>query len=289
MTDAWIKHYRRDGYVVLERLLPADLIDAHVDACDRLLSARDMADHADQGDDRNMPLHEALSEVRVDNPKFRPLHLHANLKRHVAALLDDEEPILFSSLTNIWEKSREPHSDTVMLFRDPPEKVCRAWCALEDIDLECGVFYVIPGTHRSVRPLLYEDVLRSDPEILDRLRAYRAGSDIEWHDNRLIWGKVCEATAARIAGMPRRPFAINKGDVVLFDPNAIHGTMLATNPALTRKAIIAEWHAREVRSYPASAYFGPQLDRRGPHSGRSTAETATQCSLGWSVPSRASA
>ncbi len=284
MAEEWIEQYRRDGCVLLERLLPAEIIDAYVEACDRLLNARGMTARADRSGDPNMPLHEALIEVRVDNPEFRPLHLHAGVRQRVAALLDDDDPILVSSLTNIWEKGREPHSDTVMLFRDPPDKVCRTWCALEDIDPECGAFYVISGTHRSVRPLLYDDVLRTSPEILDLLHTYDAGAEVSRHDNRFIWGKVCEATTARVAGMPRQAFAINKGDVVFFDPNAIHGTMPATNPALMRKAIIAEWHAREVRSYPASAYFGSQLDCRGPHSGKLTADAAISCPLGRYVP-----
>ena len=289
MTDEWIEEYRRDGFVVLKQVLPAGLIDAHVDACDRILSARGMAARAGQVGDANMPLHEVLAAVSVDNPESRPLHLYGGLRQRIARLLGDGDPILVSSLTNIWEKSREPHSDTVLLFRDPPDKVCRAWCALEDIDPECGTLYVVPGTHRGVRPALYEDVLRADPEILGTLRTYPEGAAIERHDNRFIWGKICEATTTRVAGMPRQPFAIGKGDVVLFDPNAIHGTMPATNPALTRKAIIAEWHAREVRSYQASAYFGPQMDRRGPNSGKLTLDGATRCSLGLYVPSKPSA
>ena len=283
MADEWIGQYRRDGYVVLKRLLPGELIDAHVKACDRILSAGGMTARADR-QDPNIPLQNALAAVGVCNAEFRPLHLHAGLRRRVAGLLDDSDPILFSSTTSIWEKGREPHSDTLMLFRDPPEKVCRSWCALEDIDPDCGMFYVIPGTHSSVRPALYDDVLRTNPEILSILRGYRPGSHPEWNDNRFIWRKLCEATATRVAGMPRQAFAIAKGDVVFFDPNVIHGTMPSANQALTRRAIIAEWHGHEVRSYPSTAYFGVRLDRRAPDNGKSTADAAVNCSLGSYLP-----
>ncbi|MEH2358563.1 phytanoyl-CoA dioxygenase family protein [Nostoc sp.] len=81
-------------------------------------------------------------------------------------------------------------------------------------------------------------------------------------ENRAIWKVVCQKTASLTKGLPRVPFSINKGDVVLFDPNVIHGTMPAPNPSLTRKAIVTEWHTQSVRSYSYCKYFGSQHDKR---------------------------
>lgn len=150
-----------------------------------------------------------------------------------------------------------------MLFRDPPDKVCRAWCALEDIHPDCGMFYVIPGTHNNERLRIYDEVLGSNPEIFELLRSPSPNdSESAFLENRAIWKVVCQKTASLTKGLPRVSFSINKGDVVLFDPNVIHGTMPASNPSLTRKAIITEWHTLSVRSYSYFEYFGSQHDKR---------------------------
>ncbi len=122
MSEHWIESYRQDGFVFLERVLPAELIDAHVDASDRILTARGLSTRPDHAGDPNISLNKALFAVNVDNPEFQPLFLHAGLRRQVAKLLDDEDPVLAGSMTNIWEKAGEPHADTLLLLRDPPER-----------------------------------------------------------------------------------------------------------------------------------------------------------------------
>jgi len=119
---------------------------------------------------------------------------------------------------------------------------------------------------------------------LETLSAYDAGAELAWRDNRSIWGKYRDALSTRIAGLPHQPFAVRKGDVVLFDPDSVHGTMPVTKPELTRKAIITEWHGREVRSYPSTSYFGPRFDRRSPQTGKLTFDQAISSPLGWYVP-----
>jgi ectoine hydroxylase-related dioxygenase (phytanoyl-CoA dioxygenase family) len=264
-SGSWIDHYRKHGYVVLEQILPLELIDAHVAACEDV-QCRHGIYHKFPW--RREPLEnekafgDELHALDDNHEPTQRLRNDPTLRQHLNALFG-EEAVLEGGSTTLWERGREPHSDTVMMFRDPPESVCRSWCALEDIHPDCGMFYVIPGTHKNVRLRLYDEVLDSHPEIFDMLRSPSPnGSESAFLENRAIWKLVCEKTASLTDGLPRVPFSINKGDVVLFDPNVIHGTMPAHNPLLTRKALVTEWHTRSVRCYPYSTYFGSQHDFR---------------------------
>ncbi|MDF5721951.1 MAG: phytanoyl-CoA dioxygenase family protein [Rhizonema sp. PD37] len=267
VVNGWIDHYRKHGYVVLEQILPFSVIDAHVAACKDVQRRYNIYQNFPW---RKEPLENEkafVSELNALNDHHEPtksLRNDATLRQYLISLFG-EEPILKYGTTSLWERGREPHSDTVMLFRDPPECVCRSWCALEDIHPDCGMFYVIPGTHKSVRLRLYDEVVNNHPEIFNLLRLPSPeDSESAFLENRTIWKLVCEKTASLTEGLPRVPFPIKKGDVVLFDPNVIHGTMPAPNPSLTRKAIVSEWHTRSVRSYSYYAYFGSQHDKRQP-------------------------
>ena len=282
MNEPWMDQYRTDGFCMLPAVLPPDLIDAHVGDCERVRAGLGLTGKPAPGDGR---LTEALLGLNRDELPGGRLQFDPALVRAVATLLNDDEPILSSGVTSWWEKGREPHSDTIMLLRDPPDRVCRAWCALEAIHPSCGMFYVIPGSQHSVRPGLYDAALVKAPRIMDMLRSpATAGTDEARAENRFIWRAICEATAEQVAEMERHAVPLLEGDVVLFDPNVIHGTMPALDSGLTRKALICEWHARDVRSYDVTTYFGSRHDLRDSTNGRLTADTAQRGSLGWHEP-----
>ncbi|MEH2253940.1 phytanoyl-CoA dioxygenase family protein [Nostoc sp.] len=264
-NSCWIDHYRKHGYVVLEKILSLELIDAHVAACKEIQRRHGIYQNFPWRKDpleNEKAFGEELLALNDNHEPTKSLRNDPTLRQYLNALFQEEAVLKYGS-TSLWERGREPHSDTVMLFRDPPEKVCRTWCALEDIDPDWGMFYVIPGTHNNERLCIYDEVLGSNPEIFDLLRSPSLNdSESAFLENRAIWKVVCKKTISLTQGLPRVPFSINKGDVVLFDPNVIHGTMPAPNPSLTRKAIITEWHTHSVRSYSYSEYFGSQHDKR---------------------------
>ena len=264
-NSCWINHYRKHGYVVLEKILPLELIDAHVAACEEIQRRHGIYQKFPWTKDpleNEKAFCEELLALDDNHEPTKNLRNDPTLRWYLNTLFQEEAVLKYGS-TSLWERGREPHSDTVMLFRDPPDKVCRAWCALEDIHPDCGMFYVIPGTHNNQRIRIYDEVLGSNPEIFELLRSPSPNdSESAFLENRAIWKVVCQKTASLTKGLARVRFSINKGDVVLFDPNVIHGTMPALNPSLTRKAIVTEWHTQSVRSYSYSEYFGSQHDKR---------------------------
>ena len=266
MSEQWQRQFREEGYALLPQVLPHALIDQHVDGVSAIFErhgAHHNARLVEWEKPREAAFHEDLDRLDREEGASFALSMQPTITERLQELFG-EPPVRCSVRTALWEfGDRAPHFDTTFVSTTPTDAVCRAWCALEDIHPDSGVFYVVPGTHRAVRSQILESTLRENPEFLDilkRLAADRALVQPELH--RRVWPDLCVRMAAAIRALPRRTFALRKGDVVLFSPNAIHGTMPRINPALSRKVMISEWRARSAVLYFASEHFGTLYDRR---------------------------
>ena len=265
-----VEHYREHGYVVPEQVLPRDLVAAHAARVDALYAGLGLHWKEDLGSRLADPavrerFGRAMIALHASEAGLR-LALEPRLRRAVLELLG-EEVVLASASATQWVSEAPPHSDTLVLFRDPPEKVCRTWCALEDLRPDSGLLYMIPGTHRAVRPALCDEVLEEQPEFIAVLRDLAKGG---W-DRAAFTAQVApinQAALARVAvkvdGLPRVPLPLRAGDAVAFSMATIHGALPRSDPALTRKALILEWHARSAQSFLMSAYYGARHDHRRP-------------------------
>ncbi len=145
----------------------------------------------------------------------------------------------------------------------PEDHVCRAWCALEAIHPDSGIFYVVPGTHRSARHRILAEVLGERPgfvHLLTRFSTDRQSAQAAWRQEimPILFGKI----KAAVEGVPLATFPVRKGDVVLFSPNVIHGTMPRADAKPSRRVMISEWRARTAMIYHPGEHFGAHFDRR---------------------------
>jgi ectoine hydroxylase-related dioxygenase (phytanoyl-CoA dioxygenase family) len=154
--------------------------------------------------------------------------------------------------------------------------------ALFDIHPGSGICYVMPGTHRTAWPRILAEILAERPEFsqtLDRFATDRAAAQAGWR--RDILPLAFQRTAAAIAGVPRVTFPLDKGDVVLFSPSVIHGTMARSDAMLPRKVMISEWRARIAMIHHPGEHFGVAYDhRQRPGAGIPADRDAMHSSLG---------
>ncbi|HXJ52843.1 MAG TPA: phytanoyl-CoA dioxygenase family protein [Burkholderiales bacterium] len=96
-----------------------------------------------------------------------------------------------------------PHQDRYDLDRIPNGSLIAAWIALEDIREEAGRFYVMPGSHeRCIK---------------------RIGDYVEQH------------RSSRFAP------ALRQGDVLLWNPRAVHGSLPTRDERYSRKSLTAHY------------------------------------------------
>lgn len=257
----WLAEYCDRGFVVFDNLLPPDLIDAHVAEVTGLLAKYGVRDSAslrrlDMGADDALML-DMLVLHRQSTVAGELIH-----QRIVRALLRDlfqAEPVLSMARSSLWEPGNmRAHVDTAFRSPEPPYCICRTWCALEDIDPRAGNFYLVPGTHRSLMPRLYKEVLAEKPELLALAQQAEADPSLWFRLHSRGWPLVNAKVPDRIDANCKTSFELKKGDVVIFNPAMAHGTLACEDKTLSRRMMVCEWttqeaYAREYRRQPPPA------------------------------------
>jgi ectoine hydroxylase-related dioxygenase (phytanoyl-CoA dioxygenase family) len=137
----------------------------------------------------------------------------------------------------MFPKGREQlaHSDTIHMTTYPLGYMAAAWIALEDIHPDSGPLVYYPGSHRL--PYLMSEGLeaRSGPLFIAE------GKDQEY-TRRL-------AAAVKDAGIEPVEFLADKGDVLVWHANLVHGGHSIERPGATRRSLVAHYFARDVLCY----------------------------------------
>ncbi len=286
-----------EGYAVLPVALPAPLLDRHAEAVESLLADFDCEHNVGlqhPSRERERELRERLDRLEYGHEEgAMPLAFTPEIQDRICELFG-VEPVLTSARTTLWEAGdRAAHFDTSMLSTTPHTGVYRTWCALDDIDPSCGTFYVYPGTHVSLPDEVCREALKR-PGVAESLQALveaydRCGRRMDattcepaWKQfHGLAWPVICELVAEKTKHLERKAFPLRKGEVLVFSPRVVHGTMPRTDPSLPRKCQISEWRASTARMFFAAESFGPTHDLRGrPGAGRLASEGAVRTPWG---------
>jgi len=110
-----------------------------------------------------------------------------------------------------------PHQDRYDLDRIPNGSPIAAWIALENIREEAGRFYVMPGSHE------LGDFGACEPGVTLERWLKRIADYVEQH------------RSARFAP------ALRRGDVVLWNPRAVHGSLPTRDERYSRKSLTAHY------------------------------------------------
>jgi len=131
----------------------------------------------------------------------------------------------FSSFINwqnmLFDKSvgTVDHADTWYLDTAPRGLMIAAWIALEDIHPDSGPFFVVPGSHRIQLAENNRSTVQDHYQYAEFIRTYISDNNLE-----------------RVS--PR----MNKGDVLFWHPNTIHGSFSQADARRSRKSVTAHYH-----------------------------------------------
>jgi hypothetical protein len=227
-------HWRRHGFLVLNRFLPDDRIRDYLALRDRLgigLGGFENTVHA--GTD---------AEILA-------LGCYPSLLDVIRQLFSEELRFNFS-LTQFTSTNRAWHQDDYLGADMLYGRYCAVWMALDDIHPDAGPFQFIPGSHRwqGMRGRLVREHLR--PEV----RAWNGLPGDGGH-----WAAIAEpfttpAFEAKIAkeGLPQYTFHARKGDVLIWHGRLVHRGSIANVPGMRRPALICHYYPRDLDTVPAS-------------------------------------
>lgn len=160
LTQAQIDAYRENGFIVLEDFLSKEELEYWRDAVDEAVAGRNGKKLPDrekvygEGDDADSEYYDnvfdQLLNLWQDHAKIRELLLDERIGR-MAAMLSGADGI------RIWHDQaliKKPWANPTSLHLDTPywsfsdKRALSIWVALDDVTLENGCLFFLPGSHR---------------------------------------------------------------------------------------------------------------------------------------------
>lgn len=228
------KFWAENGYLILEKFLPTDLIDRYVAVREKC----------------PVPGGWACPTPYLHIPEIRDLALYPPLMAVMKELFGGEM-ILHLNLTGFVSTERDWHQDD---YLNPPVIngwYAAVWMALDDIHPDCGPFQFVPGSHRWAT-LRQEKVRSFLPPIYARAEGgqFDFGTWTKWSEDF-----VAHAVAKKIeeSKLPVKDFLGKKGDLLIWHACLAHRGSRPRVPLTPRRALISHYSEIEHRvDFPAS-------------------------------------
>ena len=147
----------------------------------------------------------------------------------------DKEVVAFQTINFIEGSQQRAHSDSIHMTTYPLGYLIAVWIALEDVTIDNGPLFYYPGSHK-MPYLLNSDFNEGETALVLGKKDYKDYEDV-----------IEESVASR--GFPKKEFLANKGDVLIWHANLVHGGAPIVNKNLTRKSMVVHYYASDVIKY----------------------------------------
>jgi phytanoyl-CoA hydroxylase len=269
--QVFLDQFERYGFFIWRQLLDHDLIDQHLAAyseLNRQYGIEPSIDFHSYPADLQKTIKEARYAFHAEHGPTQALVFNPRLITFLRQLFNDE-PVMRQPETGFYTRRTPDHTDSLDFKVEPKGAEVRMWCALEDIHPDAGPVYFVPGSHKAIAQMLEEEVFTEHPEFLELLRSQLGSTTAAtfFEVTKPMWRYVRGAKLPRAIeekGLQREIYPLQKGDVVVFTSDVVHGTSRCNNTELTRKYLVAYWAARNAGWYHSRAYWGPLHDLRAP-------------------------
>lgn len=223
-TQAQIRSWSTNGYMILRGLITPIAVDKINADIESLLKNKEIK-------------YRWANKIMFAYQKSKAIHdafHHPELIKVLEFLLGKEISI-FQSINFKKGSQQRAHSDSVHMTTFPLGYMIAAWVALEDIDESQGPVFYYPGSHKL-------------PYLLN------GGFDHQGTQSRI--GFNCYKTYEdqleknlKETDLKPKPFLAQKGDVLIWHPNLVHGGSKVTNQESSRKSMVAHYYANDVVKY----------------------------------------
>jgi len=157
-----------------------------------------------------------------------------SLKKIMGFILD-KEIVAFQSINFIHGSEQRAHSDSVHMTTYPLGYLIAAWIALEDVSDQNGLLFYYPGSHK-LPFLLNNDFNEGETFLTLGKKDYTDYEDV-----------IEESVNKK--GYQKKEFYAQKGDVLIWHANLVHGGSPIKNKMLTRKSMVVHYYAKDVIKY----------------------------------------
>lgn len=227
-------YYRKHGYVVVRKLIPASACNDAMQWFEREVrpSSKPIYRQTTANPERHVftqqgfvlnPILNIQSLPVRDYPRFSAAGVavltHPDIQAVLPAILGERgklvQSMYFQGNSATWA-----HQDTYYLDAEEIGRMTGAWFAMEDIAPGAGRFYVYPGSHKI-------DMAKNG-----------GGIDIAFNHQRY---KALLLDVIRQHGLHCRAPALQQGDVLFWSSKTIHGSLETTQPKHSRSSFTGHY------------------------------------------------
>lgn len=222
----------RDGYVILPERMDTALIDQILDDIQRAPQHREQIVLRKNGQYSHPGALGVVGRRKriIDFHAFSDAALQVSLAPSITrflSLLYGEPALAFQSLLFQYGSRQAMHRDPYYVVTGQPAFLTATWVALEDIVEGSGELAYYAGSHH-----LTDTLFASGKATWTRQADTR--EQHESHLNRLV--SACEA-----AGLERRIFRAQKGQILVWHAGLVHGGSPVLEPDQTRRSFVTHY------------------------------------------------
>jgi len=252
-----LRSWRNNGYLILDKLVEADLLDEVWTAYQRAVDIGTIQLQPEQiGSDDPWPGRCLDPHLKV--PEICRVMRHPKILRWIHLLMD-RPPAPFQTITCHKGSQQGVHSDSIHMTTYPLGYLTAAWIAFEDIHPDSGPLVYYPGSHRL--PYLFSRDLGIDENNFSE-NGYKAYVDL--YEPRI-------QDIIRERELEPHHFIAKKGDILIWHANLLHGGSFRKNPRLSRRALVCHYFVEGAVCYhdlsanEARPFSGTCLVEQGKH------------------------
>lgn len=222
--QAQLHRFIDEGFLILKGFYNSKQVETHNETFDRLLTERKAgANYSGRKIMDAFRQSDFIKEQFFQDPRLL----------QILSFLLGREVIPFQTIHFLQGSEQRAHSDFIHMSTEPPGYLIAAWTALEDIDSHNGPLFYYPGSHR-LPYLTYEDYAPNPSGL--KLAEYRL---YEERVEKLLQEKK----------LKKETFLAEKGDVLVWHANLLHGGSPIGQEGRTRRSMVAHYFAKDVICY----------------------------------------
>lgn len=223
--EEFLRHYARDGYIIIDPEVPSSTIKKAIDATRHLCLDKQGQVKAGRATDAWLQ-EESIRQIAVA-PKVMK----------ILKMLYQREPVPFQTLNFPVGTQQKTHSDTIHFSSYPPGFMCGVWIALEDTDSANGALNYYAGSHKLPIYELYD---------MGRVGALARTTPQEVHYG--YYENFIESFINE-QGFERRELFLKKGQALIWAANLFHGGSPIQDKTRTRFSQVTHYYFSDCIYY----------------------------------------
>ena len=240
-----------EGYYIARGLIDADLIDSVWGAYEEgIRSGLISVQPESHGEGDPYPGRRLDPHLQVT--RVRDLQWHSSILR-ITDLLFGRKTLPFQTIMGHKGSAQPAHSDAIHMTTYPLGFLIANWIAMEDIHPDSGPLFYYPRSHRLLPYMLSGD-LGLPP------RAFKEGEAVYTRYEAAL------RTYIDAYGLKPETFLPQKGDVLFWHSNLVHGGAARNDLSHSRKALVCHYFAERAVTYHDLSGNLTRLHRNGVYS-----------------------